>query len=240
MNKIILLSLLILSTTLILQNKGVHNSVKLGNINDSGLIGWWTFDTTRYGTGASQVLDSSGNGRHGTVTGTPIAKATTIQQGLEFDGDSVTAINLSSGIALTDFTVCAWFVPLSGRTGYDRIVDMGFQQGFWIGNDTGTNNWGGGIRNDDGNALFTGTTLTDNQWHHLCLKRSGTVQNTVADGKTITTATVTSTATGSGINIRAATSNFGSTDGCKCIIDDVRLYNRALSNNEIAQLYQDN
>lgn len=212
------------------------NSVK-ADIHGSSLVGWWTLDTTRYGTGANQVIDSSGGGFTGTVTGTPVAKATMIQQGLEFDGGSVSSITTTYTGALTDFTACAWFIPLPSRTGYDRILDKDFSTGFWLGNNTGTNDWGGGIRNTDGNPLFTGFTLSDNKWYHLCIQRSGTTQTVILNASSTISSTISSTATDGTAPVRIGTSSFGSTDGCKCIIDDVRIYNRALSLAEVKQLY---
>lgn len=79
-------------------------------------------------------------------------------------------------------------------------------------------------------------TLTDGIWHHICSVRSGTTHFIYGDGGAVSTSnTVSNTALSTAsIKIGDSTALDASFMGN---IDEVRIYNRALSPTEITALY---
>lgn len=85
----------------------------LGCAITDDLAGHWTFDSDQ--VTATQVLDSSGNNRHGNFVGTPapFVSAGHIAEGLDFTATTTSYINLPS-------------VPLDGTPGAFNSISMWF------------------------------------------------------------------------------------------------------------------
>src|SRR3989344_4613154 len=155
-----------------------------------------------------------------------------------FDGvDDVITTPITT--QFTDFTACVWFKEI-GVTGssYERIIDKKFDTGFWLGrNATNANQWGGGIL-ESADPYGNYTTLTDGVWHNLCMARSGTVKTLYGDGALKSTSTVSGTAV-STTNLIIGKSNNGAAifNGS---IDEVMIWNRALSASEILSINSSN
>ncbi|MDP1707254.1 MAG: LamG domain-containing protein [bacterium] len=208
----------------------------------NGLVGYWTFDGKNVpwtSATAATALDSSGQGNTGTLTNMKQATAPTIGklgQGLYFDGGNG-YVSTALTTAFNDFTACAWFLS-TGKSGntFDRIIDKTYNTGFWIGRNNNTSNsWGGGVlEGAPPYGIFV--TLTDGIWHHICSVRSGTTHFIYGDGGAVSTSnTVSNTALSTAsIKIGDSTALDASFKGN---IDDVRIYNRALSADEVLQLY---
>ncbi|MCJ7816955.1 MAG: Ig-like domain-containing protein, partial [Candidatus Aenigmarchaeota archaeon] len=207
------------------------------------LVSHWKFDETS-GTTAS---DSSGNGNTGTLQNSPTRIAGKIGTGaLSLDGADDYVSTTSLFYNPQDFSISVWFrtssasgrkiVGLeSGQTGtastnYDRHIYMGTDGRIHFG-------WYSGVIN----LVNSTSTLNDNNWHHAVGIHSGSTGSLYIDG----------VLNGSGSN---AAENFngywrmggymlgswplGSNGYFPGSIDDVRIYNYALSSQEILSLYQ--
>jgi uncharacterized protein (TIGR02145 family) len=206
----------------------------------SGLVGYWTFngpDTNWTSATGGTTNDVSGNNNTGTLTNmsrstSPVAGV--IGQGLKFDGvnNSVTTTFTSQ---LNDFTVSFWFKDNNFvDTAYERLVDKNYVGGFWLGrNASSANSWGGGIlETSDPYGIFG--TFTDGQWNYMTSIRRGTKHELYANGVFVTSNTVSAAA----LDTTALQIGNGTTNQYGGVtIDDVRIYNRALSQAEITQLY---
>jgi hypothetical protein len=137
---------------------------------------WWKFDD---GTGTS-ALDSSGNGRTGTLIATPLWVPGRVTSGLQFTGanyvDSSYATNLSA------FSVSAWFkTSAAAQSGFGGIIvgklaSNGMQsgQGWFLKMGGPSNNpdqLEATIQEAGGTAFAQNTVsgLVDGKWHHAVM-----------------------------------------------------------------------
>jgi hypothetical protein len=229
----------------------------------TGLVGWWKLDD---GTGASSASDSSGKGHAGTLGdgscsagSDPCPTWATGKMGgaLNFDGsDNVKVPSLDFNpnpyfpIGEAPRTLAAWIYPV-GDNGINGIVHYGQDdcQGFMFGisRQSGTGNlgfWGGCVD-------FSSTLAAPlNQWTFAAVTYDGSTTITVyrnTDSQSFNTGDPLDTHD-SHFFIGAETTSNGNDDGEDNsggyrnhffgLIDDVRIYNRALSAAEVASLFQ--
>ncbi|MBU6232208.1 hypothetical protein KGP36_06195, partial [Patescibacteria group bacterium] len=225
-----------------------------GNLN-SGLVGWWTFDgkNTDWKTGVTN--DSSGSGNNGQLIGMSTSTSVVpgkIGQALKFNGTnqavSTPSIDLSSTNKITiSFWVNAPYESYNQNFFENSNNYNGNSEAFIISmNDICTGN------NFEFGYSHSGYYLIDcipysgwGSWHQvtLVIDKSIASQNQVSayvDGKSVS---VTSTSYTSYDN-----NNFGnyplyfmsraaSSAWANGSIDDTRIYSRALSAQEVQQLY---
>ena len=216
---------------------------------NSGLVGYWTFDGKQTHWDTGKVDDVSGNGNTGQMVGMSTSTAAVvgkIGQALNFNGSdyidvpyAANQFNLSG-----NFTFVAW-VKEASLAGYQVIADNiwsvqngGFQDAINAGAalDCGASNSTGY------NLAGYSYTFKVGVWYQIaCVTANGSpyaLTTDYVDGvnigsqgiHSVTNPTV-DTFIGAGNGGGNPTRNFVGT------IDDVRLYNRALSPQEIAQLY---
>ena len=220
---------------------------------DTSLVGHWTFDGPDIqGTTA---IDRSSYGNNGTITGTTktIGK---LGQGLSLSYNSTDVINAGSASSLDDLTqktLCAWMYPRSyGVSANDATIFNKDSSGGWsliLADDNGPTNalyffqttWSSVL----GKWRTQANSITLNTWQHICVtydRSSASNDPVMYINGTPVSITEYSTPSGS-YNSEAAnslyignwdTSSTGSFDG---ILDDVRIYNRILSQTEITNLY---
>jgi len=229
----------VLSATEILQN---YNAKKKKydpdeNIVTNGLVLHIdpSKNTSYPGTG-NAIYDLSGSGNTGTLTNGPVLSSSNGGV-ISFDGSNdfieVPSITSISG----NFTVGIWFYTTATTdVNYKRLVDLNYASGFWMGRQTNTNNWGGGIL--AGNAPH-GIYLpfANGQWHYLVFIRNGSTHIIYGDGisNTLTTTVSTGNLTSSSLFIAKQPEGGGSfLNGS---IAQVQIYNRALSAIEVQQNY---
>ncbi|MEK7090561.1 MAG: LamG-like jellyroll fold domain-containing protein, partial [Patescibacteria group bacterium] len=233
----------------------VNKSQSTGTLKD-GLVGHWTFDEKDMPNDQT-AGDASGQGNNGTLTNDPVRAIGRIGQALNFDGNNdyvnlgtrigpdnlpvtisgwinTTNVSASEGIFSTDKTQASahnhtgiWFNISQFTAG---VIDVSF------GADT---NCG-----PSGRRTKTGTTvLSANQWYHVAAVVGGATDmslyiNGVDDGGTYA-------GTGGSIVYSGNVGSVGKITNCadgtdiafSGLIDDVRVYNRALSKDEIKRLY---
>lgn len=214
------------------------------NVVPSGLIGHWRLDET---TGTT-VADSSGNNYDGVADAAVTTTDGKVASGFTF-GTTEDEITISEPTAfdnLLTMTVCAWVRPTNLSASGQNIVDKsqnGFFQAwqFWIDNNATFYLYN---RYHDNHGSTAGI-IQLNTWQHVCA--------TFDDGEAATDNTVLyyngveATASyddveavvddDSTYNLSIGSSATGQWD-FKGGIDDVRIYNRALSASEIQQVYE--
>jgi hypothetical protein len=209
----------------------------LGQAGDPNLVAYWTFDE---GTGTI-AYDSAGD-NDGTFIGDPCWTSGQVDGALEFDGVD-DYISCGTGPAMTGmgpFSVSAWF-----KTGIAKGHAIVVQRGQGSANN---GMYAVSIR-EDGRAQFfvynggdgfmcrSSMTVYDGLWHHIVAVRS-----TSTDGEIYLDGSLVANDSGPARSLNSLPVWIGGPgftgpfrfDGK---IDDVRLYNRALSAEEVERIY---
>jgi len=198
------------------------------NLND-GLIALYTFD--------GHYQDKSGNHKHGACDGEscPDFTAGKYYKAGYFDGADkiLTGIERSS---VSDMTICAWY-KYQGELNADYSALFGNSNGsFFVGKQSGNAD----ISVQDGTGIpnfVTETDAWDGSWHHMCYMRRESISkigSLFIDGKRIAEASFS----GTNGELFIGYENDHRQYYFKGVIDDVRIYNRGLSEIEINNLYQ--
>jgi alpha-L-fucosidase len=206
----------------------------------AGLAGYWKFNETS-GTTAS---DSSGNNNTGTVSGATWTTSGHNTGALSFDGvNDYVAVNSSSSLNLTKFTVAMWvnLTSLPAANSYYALAvkgaDLSENYELLVGYPSAGSihfpiKWTDGTRSGDSSS----TQLTAGAWKHVVVTYDGTNAKVYINAVLDTTKTygkTPQTNTGQLIigNETSMTRYF------KGKMDEVRIYNRALSQTEVTSLY---
>ena len=161
---------------------------------------------------------------------------------LQFDGtDDYASTNFIINPGSVEFSVIAWTkgsspgqVIISQKSGFGNVGAT------WLGMDASDGKLITGLTSPAGDPLESETVITDGQWHHIGFVWDGSYRTLYVDGIEVTKDTValtelTSSTGGMYIGVgkdRASTSFFSG------LIDDIRIYKKALSSEEIAVLAQ--
>jgi hypothetical protein len=217
-----------------------------GSASSTGLVGYWALDD---GTGTT-AADSSGNGNTGTLINGPTWTIGKIGQALAFDG-LTNYVNIPSTAALNAYplTVAVW-MKTNATTGLHGVVNKYFSgsgNGHQVFLDEGRLcAW---YVRDTANYVYDGTDCpfrltgyTDNQWHHVVFvvdASGGTLYvDGVQKGSLPWTGTPGATSTTQPLRLGVYPGAYGITYfSFPGSLDDVRIYNRALSAAEVSTLY---
>jgi len=199
-------------------------------ITDPDLIGWWKFDE---GSGSS-VIDWSGHENDGTTGGDPVWVKGAIDGGLDLTGtDYVSVDAVADDLTSNNFTLSAWIKTtqegegnvFASNTGSDHVLLFGID--------------GGDVYVDDGPESTFPPAVNDDQWHMITFVKDGSRITIYTDAVQVGTLSTS-------IDVTAETSwsigqewdSGGSTpsDFYVGAVDDARIYNRALTQAEVAQL----
>ena len=171
------------------------------------------------------VTDNSGNGNGGTIFGAAWSSQGRYGSALSFDGvdDRVRATTITLG---GSFTLMAWInKPLNPA--YATIVTVGGNRDFYLGS--------GVLAFYDGSAdrLF-GSALSSGTWHHVAIVSDGSTLRAYLNGAPIgSTYNVALGSYSGSIQVGAWIYGTNNVDFFNGTIDEVRIYNRALTQTEI-------
>ena len=209
----------------------------------SGMVSWWPGDGN-----ATDIMD----GNHGTLEGDATFAPGMVGQGfsLDGDGDFVLVPDSADLNIVGDVTVDLW----ARRTVLGRIsvlidkganlvasVDQPDAYSMWFSQD---DHLVAGFARADGSLVFlVGPVVTDSQFHHYAYVRSGNTHELFVDGIVVRADTFTGVpgdTSGLPLAIGAVRRDpnppgFASEFGR--VIDEVKIFNRALSAEEIRAIY---
>jgi hypothetical protein len=207
------------------------NEATLTVTSASGPVLWWKLDDGS-GTAAS---DSSGNGNNGTLANSPTWTTGKVGGALSFNGSNqyvslANAGNLAKGNAA--HTVAAWIkvnaLP-SYRAWILQLGNEGSGSHHWLINSSGGTQFG--VWN--GNQAQPG--LPVGQWKHVAIVFDGTTLKSYVDGVLSQSTAATFNLQGTPLSAAQAHNGENAFNG---VMDDVRVYGRALSAAEVAALAQ--
>ena len=205
-------------------------------ISDPDLMGWWKLDE---GHGKT-ALDWSGHGNDGALQGDPQWTAGYDGGALELDGAGDNVYAASAQVPTAAFTVALWFNPAGTLGASTTRQDLLYWQ---VGNGRPHltfNRSGNGeiglwpnIDGDFDGPVTTTRSWAANTWHHVAATFDGTSFRIYVNGTLENTVVHQGThADASGLLIGCRTTQRNYFTG---MIDDVRLYSKALSEQEIGQ-----
>jgi hypothetical protein len=214
-------------------------------IEDPSLVGWWTFDEGQGGT----ALDWSGHENHGAFVGDPQWAAGQDGGALQFGGSGdYVGISFSPELSLNDFTVSAWvniaarpgtFGILGTRVGSDNTFDvkvMATEIHGDIGDGSAWIDTSIDIESDHMGSNGQPGDLTVDTWYMIAyvIDNAGQQVLLYLDGDLKRTIAISGTPVlmESGQSMRIGHTGTGG-EWMNGLIDDVRIYNKALTAEEI-------
>ncbi|HXI60836.1 MAG TPA: LamG domain-containing protein [Polyangia bacterium] len=213
------------------------NNLRVETPDEANLVGYWKFDE---GQGTT-IRDSSGTGNDGTLTSTDWTDS--VPAGITFDNHTALTFDGSSSSATVGYTsipdslsaksITAW-VNLSSTAGTQDIFTLLDSGGVSIVTTFGVKTgslvaWKGG-----GVQLAATTAPGTGGWHHVAYTFDGVTHTVYVDGGSTGTGTTTlpaGTYSAAYIGSRA-----GATELLNGSLDDVRVYNVALSAAQVSNL----
>ena len=209
------------------------------DLND-GLVAYYPFN--------GNANDESGNGNDGTVFGATLTtdRFGNVDSAYRFDGDDWIDVpdDPSFTLGSDPFTIATWIQ-------FDSLGSY-----YLMGHDEGENNQNKWIfwAHNSGFLFHVNSPSTGgynpvtydawepeiNQWYHLVVKRSGDDFMLYLDGSLVATGADSRPIPDPNTSFQIGTAEGGHPERVfKGLIDDIRIYNRALSDAEIQELYND-
>jgi hypothetical protein len=226
-----------------------RSAVDCGEINDIdiGVIAQWKFDEESETSGPDSIADSSGNNNHLTPS-SPIvivnsANPATMNTAIDFDGNNQYMRVAGSGLEPTgDFTICFWMklndiseggktIIVQGTSGGRCIEAQGSKLRVFLDHDGAT----------DACALTDDGYLSAAEWDFYSIVYTAADDN-ISFYKNGNNSSIWNITPGSGTLVNYGSSDFyigGSPDGnlMNGQLDNVMVFNRALTGNQIKILY---
>jgi hypothetical protein len=231
-------------TTTVAHGKETNSIVDIGHHYvalepTEGLVAHWKFDE---GTGTT-AADASGRGHTGTLLGGASWTAGQVGGALSLDGvDGRVQATESEALRLAgDKTVALWLKKHAEPAGYPHIFGKGgasyYGRGYHLWDDTGAGArliWEQGYASGAPRSLFSSTSLSTNVWYHVAGLVEGATIRLYLNGVLDAAGTLSAPPVARTDPVwMGHLSGFTHFPG---LLDDVRVYDRALSAGEIAGL----
>ena len=207
-------------------------SLLAGNWNslDPSLIGWWKFDELL----ADQAIDSTGNGNSGILQGNTRKVASEMGGAIELDGDGdFIAVSNESNFDITKAITLAAWVKVAAPKNNMTIISKGGSFCFYRDYNFNRLTFScAGI----GRAVTGSMNIFDLKWHHVAAIYDGTTQYIYVDGELDKTRSASGSITPNDENVLIGNGSVISDSEWWGEIDDVRIYDRALSQEELRNI----
>jgi beta-galactosidase len=217
---------------------GISVVVGTNNFVTNGLLAWWKMDET----GGTTAFDSSGNARNATLVGTSFTTGY-LSNALQLTGSSSSYGSYSAADG-NQVTLAAW-VKANGNGGGSYPFILGSPSYRFIFRFTGTDSSSVGFATWDqvnGDYDSGAGTISQGAWYHVVASfdRGNLTTPPVfyINGEKMTTSTL-ATASGTAPPLTGTGyigNRYDGARGWNGLIDDLRIYNRILSNAEIQVL----
>ncbi|HOO70675.1 MAG TPA: Ig-like domain-containing protein [Spirochaetota bacterium] len=207
-------------------------TVTVNNDFPNDYIAWYPFN--------GNANDESGNGLNGTVNGAILTsdRDSNSNSAYDFDGsnDYIYIGNPSELTGMSALTVSVWVYTHSAPSPNSSIIVKGdgtnTSYGFGLADTSGTISF-----NCNYSGSITSTTIDFNTWVHLLLVWNGSTAQMYYNNSIIGSMSCSGTISGSEVLSIGRCGSWTSWAYFDGIIDDVRIYDRALTADEIEALY---
>lgn len=208
----------------------------------NGLVGYWPFN--------GNANDESGNGNNGTVNGVTLTadRFENTDKAFSFNGLNnyigLTPLNLSSS---NEITISIWVKPSDITSSQDQDIirqTNGVNTLDWLlcFNSYGTKiKFGLGVTGSYTELIVPiNSSIYNNSWHHLIATYDGAKKSIYCDGVILGTETKTGNITYASdetLSLGSACPSVNCSEWYPGIIDDIAIYNRDLTQQEITAMY---
>lgn len=189
----------------------------------------------------NNLLDISGNNEHlSNLSGNAVyVLRDSNDYALFLDGlSTIASLNSFDNSSYTKSAISLWIKTVNSSASY-QICLQGAGMGFGAYIEGNTNKFIGFFDSNTSGAVKSLNSINDNQWHHIVIQNNGVVTHLYVDG-ILEGSVPDNLYVGSGSNynkLYIGKSNLGSYV-FKGALDEIRIYNRMLSQLEIDSLYQ--
>lgn len=203
---------------------------------DTGLKGYWSFNGKD--VSGTTAYDRSGAGNTGTLTNSPTVTPGKVGQALSFNGSNQ-RVTMSTPVTAAPLTITAWIKPSTLSSGVPVAIldNASTWNGFYISLSSGNINCHSASNNVFSTSSMTGTV---SEWQFVsCVMASTTSRTVYVNGVAGTTNTTSSSPAATpdnlsvGAAVRDTADNFFAGS-----VDEVRVYNVALTAAQIQALYK--
>ena len=203
-------------------------------VTDPNLVAWYRFD--------GNATDISGNNLHGTEMGDPTYEAGVFGQAISLDGDGdyvdcgdPPEFDITDQIAFT-----YWIKVNQFDAAWNTVLSRGDDS--WRSSRAGSSGtesfMEAAVGGTSGNVLYGVTLVDDGQWHHVAASYDGTTFYLYVDGELDASQPSTGQITVSGYPLYIGDNSDQTGRHWNGLIDDVMIFNRALSQEEIQIIMQ--
>jgi hypothetical protein len=220
-NRLIYFISLILVTSLIMSSSAL--------CADPSLVAWYRFD--------GNADDSSGNNIHGTEMGNPTYEPGVFGQAISLDGDGdYVDCGLHPKLDITEFiTFTYWIKVVEFDKEWNTVISRGDDS--WRSSRAGMNNFmEAAVGGTTGNYTYGVTPVDDGEWHHVGWVYDGTMNYLYVDGEIDATEESTGEITVSSYPLYIGDNSQATGRFWTGLIDDVIIFNRPLTQNEIQKI----
>ncbi len=206
----------------------------------NGLVGMWSFNGKDLDWNANKAWDRSGRGYHGTMvnistTTSPVVGK--VGQALNFNGGNEYVEVPQPLTSSSPFTIALWYYPNAINGSYEILYsgtdNIDLQLFFHQTSKSLTTS----IENSEIAAGLTLNSSTINKWHHIVWTYDYSRRKVYINGVLVTDTADTTSLTINDASVRFGKLLNGLGYTLQGRMDEVRVYNRAISAEEAKQLY---
>ena len=211
----------------------------------AGMVSWWP------GNGSAQDIRSGNNGTWNGTGNINVYGSGMVSQALAFDGTHRDRVDVGNpaNLQLQNLTIEAWVKRASATV---ASLDENFADGSIAGPGGYIFGYGAGgyglVLFDDGSVGLTQNSvndthvpsvITDTNWHHVAVSKSGTAVDFYVDGIHQPTPSLSPYTNIFQFSSSAAIGSRGDGGGNTFfgLVDELAIYNRALTSNEVAAIF---
>jgi len=217
---------------------GYNQSAEGSATFQSDLVAYWKFDE---GTGIT-ASDSSGNGNHGTLVNGPQWSTGIAGKALYFNGSNNNVlVPDSNSLDLTGpYTLSAWVNPATPFADFRSILVKNYRYYLYssVVGYCGDGTPLGGFSGVDNNIVCDSISIPANTWTNISLAYDGLTLTLYRNGVSVASSTASEQISPTPGTLQIGASEYG--EFFKGLIDEVRVYNRALTSSEIQSIYGQN